>query len=126
MAAPIRDLKQRGLLDETRVVRGAEFGRTPIRQGQDGNGNKTGIDRDHHKDAYTMWLAGGGIRPGVSHGRTAPFGFDVAENPVHVHDLNSTLLHLLGLDLERLTFRHQGRDFRLTDVHGELVRGILA
>ena len=126
MAALIQDLKQRGLLDETLVVWGAEFGRTPIRQGQDGNGNRTGIGRDHHKDAYTMWLAGGGIRPGVSHGRTDPFGFDVAENPVHVHDLNATLLHLLGLDHERLTFRHQGRDFRLTDVHGELVRAILA
>lgn len=126
MAALIRDLKLRGLLDETLVIWGAEFGRTPIRQGQDGSGKKTGIGRDHHKDAYTMWLAGGGIKPGITHGKTDEFGFNVVENPVHVHDLNATILHQLGLDHERLTFRYQGRDFRLTDVHGELVRGILA
>ncbi len=126
MAALVRDLKQRGLLDETLVVWGAEFGRTPIKQGQDGNGNKVSIGRDHHKDAFTMWMAGGGIKPGISHGRTDAFGFNVAENGVHVHDLNATVLHQLGLDHERLTFRYQGRDFRLTDVHGELVRDILA
>lgn len=126
MAALVQDLKLRGLLDETLVVWGAEFGRTPIRQGQDGDGKKTAIGRDHHKDAYTMWLAGGGIKPGITHGRTDPFGFNVVENPVHVHDLNATLLHQLGLNHERLTFRYQGRDFRLTDVHGELVHGILA
>ena len=126
MAALIRDLKLRGLLDETLVIWGSEFGRTPIKQGQDGNGRQTGIGRDHHKDAYTMWMAGGGIKPGLSYGKTDEFGFNVAENPVHVHDLNATVLHQLGLDHERLTFRYQGRDFRLTDVHGELIQGILA
>ena len=125
MAALIRDLKLRGLLDETLVIWGAEFGRTPIRQGQDGTGKKTGIGRDHHKDAYTMWMAGGGTKAGITYGKTDPFGFNVAENPVHVHDLNATVLHQLGFDHERLTFRYQGRDFRLTDVHGEVVSGIL-
>ena len=125
MAALIRDLKLRGLLDETLVIWGAEFGRTPIRQGQDGTGKKTGIGRDHHKDAYTMWMAGGGVKAGITYGKTDPFGFNVAENPVHVHDLNATVLHQLGFDHERLTFRYQGRDFRLTDVHGEVVNGIL-
>ncbi len=125
MAALIRDLKLRGLLDETLVIWGAEFGRTPIRQGQDGTGKKTGIGRDHHKDAYTMWMAGGGVKAGITYGKTDPFGFNVAENPVHVHDLNATVLHQLGFDHERLTFRYQGRDFRLTDVHGEVVSGIL-
>lgn len=82
--------------------------------------------RDHHKDAYTMWLAGGGIRGGTSWGTSDDFGMDVNENPVHIHDLNATMLHLLGLDHERLTWRHQGRDYRLTDVHGEVIQGILA
>jgi hypothetical protein len=126
MAALVRDLKLRGLLDETLVIWGAEFGRTPIKQGQDGNGKAVSIGRDHHKDAYTMWMAGGGIKPGISYGRTDEFGFNVVDQPVHVHDLNTTVLHQLGMDHERLTFRYQGRDFRLTDVHGELVRGILA
>jgi hypothetical protein len=126
MAALVRDLKQRGLLDETLVVWGAEFGRTPLRQGVNADGTKTSAGRDHHKDAYTMWMAGGGIKPGTSYGRTDDYGFNIAENPVHTHDLNATLLHLLGLDHERLTFRYQGRDYRLTDVHGELVSGMLA
>ncbi len=126
MAALVRDLKQRGLLDETLVVWGAEFGRTPLRQGVNADGTKTSAGRDHHKDAYTMWMAGGGIKPGTSYGRTDDYGFNIAENPVHTHDLNATLLHLLGLDHERLTFRYQGRDYRLTDVHGELVSGIVA
>jgi Protein of unknown function (DUF1501) len=125
MAALIRDLKLRGLLDETLVIWGGEFGRTPIRQGQDGAGKKTGIGRDHHKDAYSMWMAGGGVKPGITYGKTDPFGFNVVENPVHVHDLNATVLNQLGFDHERLTFRYQGRDFRLTDVHGEVVSGIL-
>lgn len=126
MAALVRDLKQRGLLDETLVIWGGEFGRTPLRQGIDGNGTKTSPGRDHHKDAYTMWMAGGGVKPGITYGKTDDLGFNVAENPVHTHDLNATVLHLLGLDHERLTFRYQGRDYRLTDIHGELVRGIMA
>jgi hypothetical protein len=126
MAALITDLKRRGLLDDTLVVWGSEFGRTPLRQGISGTGTATKPGRDHHKDAYTVWLAGGGIKPGLSYGRTDDFGFNVTENPVHVHDLNATVLHLLGLDHEKLTYRYQGRDFRLTDVHGEVVRGILS
>jgi hypothetical protein len=126
MAALVRDLKLRGLLDETLVIWGAEFGRTPIKQGQDGSGKKVSIGRDHHKDAFTMWMAGGGVKPGISYGKTDDFGFNVAENGVHVHDLNATVLHQLGLDHERLTFRYQGRDFRLTDVHGELIPNILS
>jgi len=119
------DLRRRGLLDETLVVWGGEFGRTPLAQGANATGKKTKAGRDHHKDAFTMWLAGGGTRPGTVYGTTDELGFSIAENPVHVHDLNATILHLLGLDHTRLTFRHQGRDYRLTDVHGELVRGVL-
>jgi len=126
MAALVRDLKQRGLLDETLIIWGSEFGRTPLRQGIDGNGTKTSPGRDHHKDAYTMWLAGGGIKPGITFGKTDELGFDIAENPVHTHDLNATVLNLLGIDHERLTYRYQGRDYRLTDIHGELVPGIMA
>jgi len=118
-AALVMDLKERGLLDDTIVIWGGEFGRTPMVQG--GNDG-----RDHHNRAFTMWLAGGGIKPGHVHGRTDDFGFNVVENPVHVHDLNATLLHLLGFDHTRLTYRFQGRDYRLTDVHGTLVDGILA
>jgi uncharacterized protein (DUF1501 family) len=126
MAALVRDLKQRGLLDETLIIWGGEFGRTPLRQGIDANGsNKGAPGRDHHKDAYTMWLAGGGVKPGITYGRTDELGFDVAENGVHTHDLNATVLNLLGMDHERLTFRYQGRDYRLTDIHGELVPGIM-
>jgi hypothetical protein len=125
-AALIRDLKKRGLLNDTLVIWGGEFGRTPLRQTANGTGATTKPGRDHHKDAFTVWLAGGGVKPGISHGRTDDLGFDVAEDPVHVHDLNATVLHLLGLDHERLTFRYQGREFRLTDVHGQVVRGLLA
>jgi hypothetical protein len=125
MAALLSDLKRRGLLDETLVIWGAEFGRTPLRQGVSGDGTKTRPGRDHHKDAFTVWLAGGGIKPGIAYGKTDELGFNVAEAPVHVHDLNATVLYLLGLDHERLTFRYQGREFRLTDVHGEVVKPIL-
>ena len=118
-AALIRDLKQRGLLDDTVVIWGGEFGRTPMVQG--GNDG-----RDHHNRCFTMWLAGGGLKKGYVHGQTDEFGFNVVEDPVHVHDLNATLLHLLGLDHERLTYRFQGRDYRLTDVHGNVVREILS
>jgi hypothetical protein len=125
MAALINDLRQRGLLQDTLIVWGSEFGRTPLRQG--GSGKGKGVPgRDHHKDAYTMWLAGGGVEGGVSHGRTDEFGMDIVEDPVHVHDLNATILHLLGLDHERLTYRYQGREFRLTDVHGRIVKELLA
>jgi uncharacterized protein (DUF1501 family) len=126
MAALIADLKRRGLLDETLVIWGAEFGRTPLRQGISGDGTKTKPGRDHHKDAFTVWLAGGGIRPGVAHGKSDELGFNVAEDPVQVHDLNATALHLLGLDHERLTFTYQGRAFRLTDVFGQVVKPLLA
>jgi Protein of unknown function (DUF1501) len=126
MAALIADLKQRGLLDDTLVVWASEFGRTPLAQGIGGEGEKTKPGRDHHKDAYTVWLAGGGIKAGHSYGRTDDFGFNVAEDPVHVHDLNATILRLLGLDHERLTFKYQGREFRLTDVHGKVVSDLLA
>jgi hypothetical protein len=126
IAALIRDLKERGLLDDTLVVWGSEFGRTPMQQVESGGGAVTRPGRDHHKDAYTMWLAGGGIKPGQSYGSTDELGYGIVDNPVHIHDLNATLLHLLGLDHERLTYRYQGRDFRLTDVHGRVVRDILA
>jgi hypothetical protein len=96
-----------------------------LRQGG-GDKSKGVSGRDHHKDAFTVWLAGGGIRGGVSHGRTDDFGMDIVEDPVHVHDLNATILHLLGLDHERLTYRYQGREFRLTDVHGRIVKELLA
>ena len=118
-AALVTDLKERGLLDDTVVIWGGEFGRTPMVQG--GNDG-----RDHHNRGFTMWLAGGGIKAGHVHGKTDDFGFNVVENPVHVHDLNATLLHLLGFDHTKLTYRFQGRDYRLTDVHGRLVEGILA
>jgi hypothetical protein len=119
-AALIKDLKQRGLLDSTLVVWGGEFGRTPM-----GEIRET-VGRNHHIDAYTMWLAGGGVKPGISVGVTDEFGFAPVEDKVHVHDLQATILHLLGLDHRKLTFRFQGRDFRLTDVHGEVVKKLLA
>lgn len=125
LAALVADLKQRNLLDETLVVWASEFGRTPLLQGIDGDGKKTDPGRDHHKDAYTVWLAGGGVKGGLTHGRTDDFGFNVVEQGVHVHDFNATILHLLGLDHERLTFRYQGREYRLTDVEGQLVAGLL-
>ena len=125
-AALLADLRRRGLLDDTLVVWGSEFGRTPLAQGANSAGKKTKTGRDHHKDAFTMWLAGGGTRRASVFGATDELGFSITENPVHVHDLNATILHLLGLEHTRLTFRHQGRDYRLTDVHGEVIRGLLA
>ncbi len=124
-AALITDLKRRNMLDDTLVIWGSEFGRTPLAQGVDGNGNKTTSGRDHHKDAFTFWLAGGGIRGGMSYGKTDEFGFSVTEQPVHVHDLNATVLHLLGLDHERLTFKYQGREFRLTDIGGHVLTDLI-
>ena len=118
-AALVMDLKRRGLLDETLVIWGGEFGRTPMGE------RRTPTGRDHHVDAFTIWLAGGGIQPGRVWGETDEIGLSVAENPVHVHALQATILHLLGLDHQRLTFRFQGRDFRLTDVHGHVIHDIL-
>ncbi|MCC7336316.1 MAG: DUF1501 domain-containing protein [Pirellulaceae bacterium] len=125
IAALIEDLRRRGLLQDTLLIWGSEFGRTPLRQGAEAEDSKLS-GRDHHKDAFTIWLAGGGIKGGVSYGSSDELGMDVAENGVHVHDLNATILHLLGLDHERLTYRYQGREFRLTDVHGDVVHNILA
>jgi hypothetical protein len=122
-AALVADLKRRGLLDDTLVIWGGEFGRTPMVETNPALGRSLG--RDHHPQAYTMWLAGGGVKPGLTYGSTDDLGFHVAENPVHVHDLQATILHLLGFDHEKLTFRHAGRDYRLTDVHGKVVRGLL-
>jgi arylsulfatase A-like enzyme len=122
-AALIKDLKQRGLLDDTLVVWGGEFGRTPMVETNTALGRSQG--RDHHPQAYTMWMAGGGIKPGLTYGGTDELGFNAVENPVHVHDLQATILHLLGMDHERLTYHYQGRDFRLTDVHGHVVKDIL-
>ncbi|MBT3540580.1 MAG: DUF1501 domain-containing protein [Opitutae bacterium] len=126
IAALIKDLKERGLLDETLVVWSAEFGRTPMAQGTNGSGEKTKAGRDHHKEAFTVWMAGGGTKPGHVHGRTDDLGYGIADSPVHVHDFNATLLHLLGMDHERLTYRFQGRKFRLTDVHGHVVKEVLS
>jgi arylsulfatase A-like enzyme len=123
-AALVTDLKQRGLLDETLVIWGGEFGRTPMVETNAALGRKLG--RDHHPQAYTMWFAGGGMRRGLTYGGTDELGFNVVENPVHVHDVQATILHQLGLDHERLTFTYQGRQYRLTDVHGRVVRDILA
>ncbi len=122
-AALIKDLKQRGLLDETIVVWGGEFGRTPMNEARSGS---KFLGRDHHARAFTMWMAGGGIKPGVTVGRTDEVGYNIAEDPVSVHDLHATLLHLLGIEHTKLTFRFQGRDFRLTDVEGQLVNKLLA
>jgi hypothetical protein len=123
-AALIRDLEQRGLLDETLVVWGGEFGRTPFLQGDINNRPRWG--RDHHPYAFTIWMAGAGVKPGMTFGASDELGINVATDGVHVHDLQATILHLLGVDHERLTYRFQGRQFRLTDVHGEVVQKILA
>jgi uncharacterized protein (DUF1501 family) len=123
-AALIMDLKQRGLLDDTLVIWGGEFGRTPMVESNVALGRSLG--RDHHPQAFTMWMAGAGIKPGTTYGATDDLGFHIAENPVHVHDLQATILQLLGFDHEKLTFHHAGRDFRLTDVHGQVIKGILA
>jgi hypothetical protein len=122
-AALITDLKQRGLLDDTLVIWGGEFGRTPFREGRTAASEVLG--RDHFPDAYSLFLAGGGVKGGISYGQTDELGFGVVENKVHVHDLQATILHLLGFDHTELTFRFQGRDFRLTDVHGHVVNDIL-
>jgi len=121
-AALVMDLKQRGMLDDTLVIWGGEFGRSPVIQGKIGTPS---AGRDHHPRCFSMWMAGGGVKPGV-YGETDDFSFNVADGKMHVHDLQATILHLMGLNHEALTFRHQGRDFRLTDVHGHVVKDILA
>ncbi|MCC6881479.1 MAG: DUF1501 domain-containing protein, partial [Verrucomicrobiales bacterium] len=118
IAGLLADLSQRGLLEETLVIWGGEFGRTPDDPTQDGRG--------HNNKGYTMWLAGAGVKAGTAYGATDEHGYEAVENPVHLHDLHATMLHLLGLDHEQLTFRHAGRDFRLTDVAGQVVQGVLA
>jgi arylsulfatase A-like enzyme len=120
IAGLLEDLKRRGLLDSTLVVWGGEFGRTPI-GGIDAKGG-----RDHHAIAFSMWMAGGGVKGGSAHGATDELGFDVVENRVHVHDLHATILHLMGFDHEKLTYLHNGRDYRLTDVHGRVVKDLVA
>ncbi len=122
-AALVTDLKQRGMLDDTLVIWGGEFGRTSFSQGKL---TKDNYGRDHHPRTFSSWMAGGGIKPGMVYGKTDPFGYNIEENPLHVHDFQATLLHQLGVDHERLTFKHQGRRYRLTDVHGHVVKDILA
>jgi hypothetical protein len=124
VAALIRDLKLRGLLDDTLVVWGGEFGRTPFREGRTSKGAVLG--RDHYPDCFTIFMAGGGSKPGISYGETDELGFSIIRDKVHVHDLQATILHLLGLEHTKLTYRFQGRDYRLTDVHGNVVPGLLA
>ena len=121
-AALIQDLKQRGMLDDTLIIWGGEFGRTVYGQG----GVKSDYGRDHHGRCYAMWMAGGGIRGGHVHGETDDYGYNIVRDPVHIHDLNATILHCLGIDHRRLTFRQQGRDYRLTDVHGNVVQSLLS
>jgi Protein of unknown function (DUF1501) len=123
-AALVLDLKQRGLLDDTLVIWGGEFGRTPMVETNPALGRALG--RDHHPQAFTMWMAGGGAKPGLAYGATDDLGFHVIEDPVHVHDIQATILQLLGFDHEKLTYRFQGRDFRLTDVHGKVVKALIA
>lgn len=124
IAALIRDLKERGLFEDTLIVCGGEFGRTPFREGRTANSKNLG--RDHYPDCFTAWMAGGGVKGGSNYGQTDELGFQVTENRVHVHDLQATIMHLLGFDHEQLTFRFQGRDYRLTDVHGEVVHDVVA
>jgi hypothetical protein len=123
MSALLVDLKRRGLLDDTLVVWGGEFGRTPMNEGRAGS---TFLGRDHHPRCFTMWMAGGGIKPGLSLGETDELGYNITADPVHVHDLNATILHQLGLDHTQLTYNFMGRNFRLTDVHGEVVKKLIA
>ena len=123
-AALVLDLKQRGLLDDTLVIWGGEFGRTPMVETNPALGRALG--RDHHPQAFTMWMAGGGVKPGLTYGATDDLGFHIVQDKVHVHDVQATILHLLGFDHERLVYRFQGRDFRLTDVHGKVVEALLA
>jgi len=122
-AALITDLKQRGLLDETLVIWGGEFGRTNYCQGKL---DPTNYGRDHHPRAYSIFMAGGGVKPGISYGQTDEFGYNVAQDPVHIHDFHATILHLLGLNHEALTYKHLGRRYRLTDVAGKVLPGLLA
>ncbi|MFP4091453.1 MAG: DUF1501 domain-containing protein, partial [Cyclobacteriaceae bacterium] len=122
-AALIMDLKQRGLLEDTLVIWGGEFGRTNYSQGRLSPEN---YGRDHHPRCFTIWMAGGGVKKGFSYGETCEFGYNVASNPVHVHDFQATLMHLMGVNHEKLTFKHQGRRFRLTDVHGKVVKDLIA
>lgn len=122
-AALVSDLAQRGLLEDTLVVWGGEFGRTPMVESSNALGRSNG--RDHHPQAFSMWMAGGGIRPGISHGQTDELGFRIDKDPVHMHDIQATILHQLGLNHERLTFTYRGRPFRLTDVHGNVIRELL-
>ncbi|MFT5130807.1 MAG: hypothetical protein ACI8W8_004438 [Rhodothermales bacterium] len=122
-AALVADLKRLGMLDDTLVVWGGEFGRTVYSQG---SLTPTKYGRDHHPRCFSIWLAGGGVQGGIRYGKTDDFCYNIAENPVHVHDMNATIMHLMGIDHERLTYRYQGRDYRLTDVHGHVVNGILA
>ena len=117
IAGLLEDLQSRGLLEDTLVIWGGEFGRTPAAEGTNG--------RDHHPFGFTMWMAGGGVRGGMAHGETDEFGWDAVQDRVHVHDLHATILHLLGLDHEKLTYRHAGRDYRLTDVSGTVVKAVL-
>ena len=127
IAALLKDLKQRGMLDDTLVIWGGEFGRTPTVEMPTPGSNQGKINgRDHNHYGFTMWLAGGGVKGGYVHGKTDDFGFQAVEDKVHVHDLHATILHLLGFDHEKLTYRYAGRDFRLTDVHGKVVKGLLA
>jgi hypothetical protein len=121
-AGLIADLKQRGMLDDTLVVFGTEFGRTSFAQGT----LKTNFGRDHHGGNFVVFLAGGGTKAGLTYGETDDFGYNIVKDPVHIHDLNATILHLLGIEHEKLTYRSQGRDFRLTDVHGTVVKGVIA
>jgi uncharacterized protein (DUF1501 family) len=127
IGALLKDLKQRGLLEETLVIWGGEFGRTPTVELPTPGSNEGKVNgRDHNHYGFCHWLAGGGVRGGYVHGATDEFGFKAVEKPVHVHDLHATILHLLGFDHEKLTYRYAGRDFRLTDVHGNVVKEILA
>ena len=126
IGALLQDLKERGMLEETLVLWGGEFGRTPTVELPGGANAGTASGRDHNHHGFTMWMAGGGVKPGYIHGATDPFGFKAVEDPVHVHDLHATILHLLGFDHEKLTYRYAGRDFRLTDVHGKVVTPLIA
>ncbi len=124
IAALIKDLKERGLFEDTLIIWGGEFGRTPFREGRTAKSKILG--RDHYPDCFTMWMAGGGAKGGFEYGQTDELGFGIQENPVHIHDLQATIMHLLGFDHEQLTYRFQGRDFRLTDVHGHVVKDLIA
>ena len=124
VAALIKDLKQRDMLKDTLIVCGGEFGRTPFREGR--TAASANLGRDHYPDCYTMWMAGGGVKGGLSYGESDELGFSIAKDKVHIHDLQATIMHLLGFDHTRLTYRFQGRDYRLTDVHGQVVNPLIA